>query len=397
MIHTVVVSLPSLITLFWAATLTFDRQKDNRARRFLPVFMLVGFLLYICYIPFFNGQIQRFIYLLPLYTMASLLVFPMYHHYICLVTRYPKYQPRFLLHYIPAFLYFVALGVGVLMLSERDLALIEQAVAKNHFAELLLSSGMASFVAILFVTSRMVFAILVVVTLYLNVRCIKVYNVSIRDFFSNPESRNINNLSFILFALSVTSILSIIFNAIGFQFFQHNDWLLIIPSGILSSMLYLVGFVGNRQAQVCLDVECNDDDSQETYQADGIDVADEPFVQKFDECFFGQKLYLQKDLKIWDVCDAIDTNRTYISSYINKSFGLNFCSFVNQKRVEHAMMLLSDEVNDIYSLNYIAEESGFSSMNSFYRAFAKEYGMSPGKLRQTRSLSAVLEESDVAS
>lgn len=359
--------------------------------------MFTAFLLYVCYIPFFNGQIQRFVYLLPLYTMASLLVFPMYYHYICLVTTYQRYQPRFLLHYLPAFLYFIALGVGVLTLSGKDLVIIEQAVAKNHFAQLLFSSGRASFVAILFVSSRIVFAGLVIFTLVNNFRRIRVYNVSIRDFFSNPEARNINNLSFILFALSVTSILSIVFNAIGFQFFSKSDWLLIIPSGILSSMLYLIGFVGNRQEQVCLEVECEEEKFMEEQKVDGVDIVDDSFIQRFDECFFEKELYLKKDLKIWDVCDAIESNRTYISNYINRSFGLNFCSFVNQKRVEHAMKMLSIEENDIYSLNYIAEESGFSSMNSFYRAFAKEYGMSPGKFRQVRPLSASKEAVGAAS
>jgi len=48
--------------------------------------------------------------------------------------------------------------------------------------------------------------------------------------------------------------------------------------------------------------------------------------------------------------------------------------------------MLSDLSYDIYSLNYIAEQSGFSSMNSFYRAFTKAYGISPGKYRQVRNM-----------
>ncbi len=79
------------------------------------------------------------------------------------------------------------------------------------------------------------------------------------------------------------------------------------------------------------------------------------------------KVYLDKDLKIWDVSGQLGTNRTYVSRIINKEFGQNFSTFVNGYRVAHAKTLICTKKN--YSVEEIADLSGFGSVNSLYRAF----------------------------
>lgn len=383
MLHNLVICLPSLTTLFWGLTLFFDKGDNSQARRFLSLFMMVAFVLYLCYIPYFNGQLSLFIYLLPVYTLASLLVYPMYFHYVCMITLHPSFQKKYLLHYIPALFYFVALSAGILMLPQKDVHALQHLMESNQLSMARFDGDMLSVVTMLFLSSRLVFGVLVVVTLYYNVKNIRRYNISIPDFFSNPESRRVDSLSFVLVAMAITSVTSMVFNLIGFQVFLHNDYLLAIPSVMLSSMLYVVGFVGSKQKQVC--VAMKDDKYTDECDCSVVDSFDDKFVEQFNMLFYEKKIYLQQDLKIWDVCEAMNSNRTYISCYINKAVGLNFCSFVNKLRVENALILLSDFSYDIYSLNYIAEKSGFSSMNSFYRAFTKAYGVSPGKYRQVRT------------
>jgi len=83
--------------------------------------------------------------------------------------------------------------------------------------------------------------------------------------------------------------------------------------------------------------------------------------------FEKKKFYLNKDLKIWDVSGHLATNRTYISRIINQEFGLNFCAFVNRYRVEHTKILMASKKN--LTIEEIADQSGFGSVNSLYRAF----------------------------
>jgi len=384
MVHSLVVSLPSLMAFFWAATLHFEGKDGNRAKRLLSLFMVAAFLLYVCYIPFFNGHTRLFIYLLPLYTFASLMVYPMYSHYICMITKSPTFRKCYFLHYIPALLFAILMAIGILLLNDSSIKMLEKTIETNQCSYYGNRPYIVSYIYYVFLSSRIFFAVTVLASLYLNFKNIRSYNVSLSDIFSNPEARSLNNLSFILAALTATSLISFIFNIIGFQAFKNSDWLLLIPSFTLSSILYIIGLVGLKQEQVCLLNEekdvlilCKVDT---TFEAEIM--VSENFKQEFESWFFDGKSYLAKDLKIWDVCEALNTNRTYVSSYINKNYSMNFCSFVNKHRAAFAKELILNSDNDIYSLNYVSEQAGFSSLNSFYRAFQKEYGISPGKYRQ---------------
>jgi AraC-like DNA-binding protein len=92
-----------------------------------------------------------------------------------------------------------------------------------------------------------------------------------------------------------------------------------------------------------------------------------------------EHLYLNKDLNIWDITARLATNRTYVSRIINNEFGLNFCGFVNRYRVDHAKKLLASPKH--YSIEEIADLSGFGSVNSLYRAFSASEKISLAQYR----------------
>ena len=89
--------------------------------------------------------------------------------------------------------------------------------------------------------------------------------------------------------------------------------------------------------------------------------------QKLEDYFEREKPYLQPELKIWDICKELRTNRTYISNAINEGFGMNFSQFVNQYRVAYAKELL--QVSPQKKMEEIAMESGFGSQASLNRAY----------------------------
>ncbi len=99
--------------------------------------------------------------------------------------------------------------------------------------------------------------------------------------------------------------------------------------------------------------------------------------------FGANNLFIKKDLTIWDVCCETNSNRTYISNLINDEFGMNFNSFVNNYRVQFAIILLKSENTYQKPLNEIADLSGFNSLASFNGAFKKTTNSSPGHFRIT--------------
>ncbi|MBK8953928.1 MAG: AraC family transcriptional regulator [Saprospiraceae bacterium] len=64
-----------------------------------------------------------------------------------------------------------------------------------------------------------------------------------------------------------------------------------------------------------------------------------------------------------------------VSQVINEKSGLNFNSFINQKRVEYACDLIAKDPD--VKILAIVYDSGFNNKNSFYMAFKKFKGVTP--------------------
>ena len=66
-----------------------------------------------------------------------------------------------------------------------------------------------------------------------------------------------------------------------------------------------------------------------------------------------------------------------VSAIISQVFDSNFNDFINVYRVQAFKDLAADPANQKYSILGLAEEAGFNSRASFYRAFKKECGLTP--------------------
>jgi YesN/AraC family two-component response regulator len=89
-----------------------------------------------------------------------------------------------------------------------------------------------------------------------------------------------------------------------------------------------------------------------------------------------QQLYLNKNLTLADLALALNTNRTYASNYLSQVRGQTFYDYVNQMRIERISIPMLKEHPE-YTLEYVAEKSGFASISTFRRAFIKLTGQTP--------------------
>lgn len=95
-----------------------------------------------------------------------------------------------------------------------------------------------------------------------------------------------------------------------------------------------------------------------------------------EELVEGQRLYLNKNLTLADLAQAMNTNRTYVSNYLSQVRGQTFYDYINQLRIEHISIPMLKEHPE-YTLEYVATESGFASISTFRRAFIKLTGQTP--------------------
>jgi len=97
-----------------------------------------------------------------------------------------------------------------------------------------------------------------------------------------------------------------------------------------------------------------------------------------------QKIYLRKSIRLTDFARELGEREKLVSRSINHHAKVNFNLFVNNFRIDHAKELILSGRFDHYTIEAIAEESGFSNKVSFYQTFKKNTGMSPKKFRAAR-------------
>lgn len=89
-----------------------------------------------------------------------------------------------------------------------------------------------------------------------------------------------------------------------------------------------------------------------------------------------QQLYLNKNLTLQDLAEALNSNRTYVSNYLSQVRHQTFYDYINQLRIERVSLPMMREHPE-YKLEHVARESGFASISTFRRAFVKITGQMP--------------------
>lgn len=83
-----------------------------------------------------------------------------------------------------------------------------------------------------------------------------------------------------------------------------------------------------------------------------------------------RKPYLNPEFKITDMARDLFSNRTYISAFINREYGVNFNRFINNYRLKEVERLQSEvaQRKQKTSMLEIVIHAGFSNYRSYFRA-----------------------------
>ena len=93
---------------------------------------------------------------------------------------------------------------------------------------------------------------------------------------------------------------------------------------------------------------------------------------QFERYIREKKPYLNPKLKITDLCLDLNTNRSYLSAFINQEYGMNFSRYINCRRLEKLEQLRIDPANSKTIGIELVMLAGFSDFRAYLRVKEKE-------------------------
>lgn len=90
-----------------------------------------------------------------------------------------------------------------------------------------------------------------------------------------------------------------------------------------------------------------------------------------------RKPFKNAEFSLQDLASLSGVDKGKVSYIINNSLNTNFTSLVNKYRVEEFIKIVDSEDYSKYSLLGIAQEAGFKSKSTFYKAFKEINGKTP--------------------
>ncbi len=327
--------------------------------------MLIAFLLYLTHLFYFLPLPDIYHFADPFYHLFSLMLCPMYYVYIRLLTvDYSLSFKKHSLYFLPPVLMFILYGAGLLLMSKEE--------HLDYLYHYLISdvklSGVFLYQKTIYSICRLIFILQGLIYIWLSIDIVSKNKKNIHNYYANTENDSLDKIYWLNISLFITIVGGIILAILGKENFIYREEMLIIPSIVFSIMLFVIGWLGNMQGSVIVDIK-EDKLCKEKEVSAGEATPDHLVIikQNVESLFNEEKVYLNKNLTIWEVARVIGTNRTYVSMIINNDFKQNFSCFVNSYRVKHAKMLLAKNP-DICKAD-LAEMSGFGSVLSMNRAF----------------------------
>ncbi|MEO8773487.1 MAG: helix-turn-helix domain-containing protein [Gelidibacter sp.] len=110
------------------------------------------------------------------------------------------------------------------------------------------------------------------------------------------------------------------------------------------------------------------------------DVSDEVTQQILEglQKLESQEYFLKQDCNAYNVAKKIKTNTSYLSKVVNSHFQKNFNTYINDLRINYAIVRLENDTRfRSFSIQSIAEDVGYKSADSFTKYFKQNTGLNP--------------------
>lgn len=109
----------------------------------------------------------------------------------------------------------------------------------------------------------------------------------------------------------------------------------------------------------------------------GLDM--DTVIKRLNNLMHDEELYMDENLTIKSVAEKLQVNHQQLSEILNRGLGMSFSTYVNDFKISEAKNLLINEPE--LTVLRIAMMTGFNSVRTFNRVFAKSTGLTPVEYR----------------
>ena len=156
-----------------------------------------------------------------------------------------------------------------------------------------------------------------------------------------------------------------------YQLFSDSAASYAIGAFIAAFLLYIINFKGMDQFGLKLNGEIH-----KSKELDNITLEIKELMD--------QGYYRQQGLTLDKLALKLDRPSYLVRNAIHHSFSCNFNDFLNAFRINEVARNL--ETEQLYTIDALGKEAGFTSSSSFYSAFKKVKGCTPKEYRQNRNV-----------
>ncbi|MDB4293091.1 AraC family transcriptional regulator [Maribacter sp.] len=223
---------------------------------------------------------------------------------------------------------------------------------------------------------------------FLSLKLFNTYRARMKSNYSSFSEKDFGWVKQMLRCAIIVIIIDVV--VLVFElFFEFFSW----DTGYITAMamifvIFYLGYYGIKQTKVFLpDFLMNANKETRTRKNKTnqfLNFTDEEIIKlnsKLARILEEDKLYLEEDLTLGRLAEAMDFSEKRLSALINQHMNTTFYDLVNKYRVASVKEKLKSSKYNNYTFLGIANESGFKSKSSFYRIFKRETGVSPAQFK----------------
>ena len=345
-----VCALVCLVMLLLDILITKKNKKEKHLQLFMSVTFIVIMLTWlglVFKVAFHSAFVCYFSIFLLTMMLNQILIYCFIH---ILTTIGRKDRVSHLHLVVPLLLMTISIVADVTVdLQQKEAIIYGDGKGNSLFSILYLLTGVA---AIIYYTFYPVLG-------YLRIRR---YRRSIENYSADSQRNSLNWLVFL-------QIISLILIPVPFTGLLYNaDFFSDIIFSVQGSLLAFISYpilCYNLLSDNYVIISPEDEDMPDN---NALEIDPRRFTQYMRE----KTPYLNPHLRITHVAADLHTNRNYVSSFINRVYGMNFSRFINRYRLKELHRLrLSPEHKGNTNLELVLS-AGFSSYRSYLRAKNEE-------------------------